>query len=33
MAEGVCGVCDTPFSDDEVDSDDEVEAEDAEERP
>ena len=30
---GVCGVCETPFSDEEFDSDEEVEAEDTEERP
>jgi hypothetical protein len=32
MEEGVCGVCHTPFSDDDFDSDEEVEAEDAEGR-
>ena len=33
MEAGVCGVCETPFRDEECDSDEEVEAEDTEERP
>jgi len=33
MEAGVCGVCETPFSDEECDSDEEVETEDTEERP
>jgi hypothetical protein len=33
MEAGVCGVCETPFSADEVDGDEDADAEDAEERP
>ena len=32
MEAGICGVCETPFSDEEFASDEEVEAEDTEER-
>jgi len=32
MEAGICGVCETPFNDEEFASDEEVEAEDTEER-
>ena len=33
MEAGVCGICETPFSDEEFASDEEGDAEDAKERP